>query len=120
MNLREQDLRQLYRERNKYMTIYNNKRRHDILMVIIFNVIICYYIILYVIILYLRYYYNYILYNIIYIHRKLGKFHVENFSCIFSRGEIFVMHCIDEIFTLLKNKEIRNFYLHVPDCERVE
>ena len=62
----------------------------------------------------------YILYNIIYIHRKLGKFHVENFSCIFSRGEIFVMHCIDEIFTLLKNKEFRNFYLHVPDCERVE
>ena len=34
-------------------------------------------------------------------YRKSGKFHVENFlCCIFSRGEIFIIHCIDEIFTL--------------------
>ena len=30
------------------------------------------------------------------------------------------MLCNDEIFTLLKNKEYRNYYSHVPGCERVE
>ena len=36
-----------------------------------------------------------------YMYRKWGKFCVENFSCcIFSCGEIFVIYCIDEIFTL--------------------
>ena len=51
----------------------------------------------------------YIIYNHIYIYiyiyilyRKSGKFRVENFSCcIFSRGEIFVIYCIDEIFTVV-------------------
>ena len=34
-------------------------------------------------------------------YRKSGKFRVENYSCcIFSCGEIFVIYCIDEIFTL--------------------